>query len=266
MTDTIGDLFTGVESQKRQEIVDLMRDWKEEIASSKGKTNTWGKNENPEEYFVSDGFFPGYFNQKPKVLFIEREITFIPDERDWVIKRINDSKKGLINNNNFNSNLSYLVQGIKTHGKCKFENLEYANDYAVEMADTNDYGFAYMNISKYANVVKTEADWDSINQFLLDSNLEKRNFFREELEILEPDVIITGNLWNDKIVQKYLDLCFGKIKWEKINDDIDGKVNVSSIIINGKNVKLINAYHLASRYPAQEYFYDPVMKILFGGK
>jgi hypothetical protein len=53
MTDTIGDLFTGIEAQKREQINSLMSEWKSQIAGSKGKTNTWGKNENPEEYFVS---------------------------------------------------------------------------------------------------------------------------------------------------------------------------------------------------------------------
>jgi hypothetical protein len=88
---------------------------------------------------------------------------------------------------------------------------------------------------------------------------------------LSPDIIITLNLWNDKIDQKYLDLCFGKIEWEKINDDIDGKVKVSNIIINNKSIKLLNTTkHFASppysdKY-SKEFFYDPIIEIIFGKK
>jgi hypothetical protein len=265
MTDTIGSLFTGVEAQKRQEIVELMSEWLSGIErkyEAEPDDELWAEGK-PRDYFVSDGFFPGYYHQNPKVLFIEREITFIPAEHDWVAARINDSKNGKINNKGFNSRLSYLVQGIKTGGKLEFEHLEFANDYAKEMAETNDYGFAYMNISKYANEVKTAADWNFINQFLEDSNWENRNFFHKELEILEPDVIITGNLWETPIDRKYLDLCFGKIEWKNFG----GKVNVSNISINGKSVKLLDTWHLSAPGKSdKEDYYDPVMKILFGEK
>jgi hypothetical protein len=157
--------------------------------------------------------------------------------------------------------MHYIVQGIKGNGKLEFKNLKKANDYAKEMVNTNDYGFAFMNISKYTNDTDegANADFYMINKFMEHSNLENRNYFREELEILDPDIIITMNLWDGHIDGKYLDLCFGKIELD-IND---GKVNFDNIILNNKNVKLLNTYAFSSHYSEQEYFYDPLMELIF---
>ena len=266
MMDKINSLFSGVEIRKREQINSLMSDWRSEIAG-KDRNEYFGE-EDPLSYFSSDGFFPGYYNQKIKTLFIGREPRYMEgDYIEWMIKYYrenNDLGK------TFTRNLLYIIQGIKSNGELEFEEVKVktAAGIAKEMVRTKNYGFAFVNISKYANCRDDggNADFCSINKFLEHSNLENRNFFREELEILDPDIIITGNLWETSIDHKYLYSCFGKIEWRKINDDIDGKVNVSSIIINGKSVKLLNTYHFSSRYSSKEYFYDPIMEIIFEKK
>jgi hypothetical protein len=245
-----------------------MSDWQSEITRKyeiEPDPEYW-EGYDPLSYFISDGFFPGYYNQKIKVLFIGRETRHMYEEGDWiqhVIKRYENGDNQ--NKKSFSRRLLYIIQGIKNNGKLKFENLETANDYAKEMASIKDYGFAFMNMSKYTNCTdNSDADYDFVNQFLEDSNLENRNYFREELEILIPDIIITLNLWNGGIAQKYLDLCFGKIEWIKINDDIDRRVKVSNIVLKGKSIKLLNTYHFADRsHKTKEDFYDPVMEIIF---
>jgi hypothetical protein len=262
MTDNISSLFSDIEIQKRQEIISLMSDWQSEIASK--DRSEYFDEEDPLSYFVTDGFFPGYYNQKIKVLFIGRETRYMGggDYIETMMKNYENKK-----HNAFTRHILQIVQGIKANGEIKFENLKKATDCAKEMVRTKDYGFAYMNISKYTNDTDdgAKADFYCINKFLEHSNLENRNYFREELEILDPDIIITGNLWRG-INQKYLDLCFGKLEWSKINDDIDGKVNVSKIILNDKRIKLLNVYAFASYYSDKEFFYDPIMEIVFGGK
>jgi hypothetical protein len=275
MKDSIVSLFSGVEIQKRQQIVALMSDWLSEIErkyEAEPDDELWAKGP-PRSYFVADGFFPGYFNQKLKVLFIGRETRWT--EGDYIESTIKGyNEENYHNKSAFTRRLLYIIQGIKHNGKLKFESLEEANYYAKEMVDTKDYGFAFMNISKYSNWKEDggTADFGFINIFLEDSNLEKRNFFHEELEILEPDIIITMNLWDGNIERKYLDLCFGKIEWENLNDDTDDKVKVSSLILNDKSIKLINCTHHFSSIPRsiskqnidKEFFYDPVMKAVFG--
>lgn len=72
------------------------------------------------------------------------------------------------------------------------------------MVQNNHYGFAIMNISKYSNYADNgaTADFHLINQFLKDSDLRKRNFIREEITLLEPDIIIAANLWESKICKE----------------------------------------------------------------
>jgi hypothetical protein len=259
MKDAIVSLFSGNEIQKRQQIAALMSDWKSEL--SKNVKGNADRDYDPLDYFVSDGFFPGYYNQEIKVLFIGRETRYM-EEGDWIQCAIDGYKnKNASNNKGFTRNLLNIAQGIKGNGQIQFEDLKKPNDYAKELSDSNNYGFAYMNISKYSNWKDDgeAADFDFINMFLEDSNLEKRNFFQEELEILDPDIIITMNLWDRNIESKYLDLCFGKIELD-IND---GLVNLANIVLNNKNVKILNTYHFSYPSSPQEYFYNPVMKVIF---
>jgi hypothetical protein len=262
MTDKISSLFSDIEIQKRGQINSLMSDWLSGIErkyEAEPDDELWAEGP-PRMYFVSDGFFPGYYNQKMKILFIGRETRYI--DGDCIQCTINQYKNDKrANNKDFTRRLLYIVQGIKHKGEYKFENLEWADDYAKEMVDTNDYGFAFMNMSKYANFLDDyRADYDFINQFLEDSNWENRNYFREELEILDPDIIITMNLWDGNIDRKYLDLCFGKIEL----DTNDGKVKLANIILNNKNVKILDTYHFSKPLSDQKYFYDPLMELIFG--
>ena len=72
-----------------------------------------------------------------------------------------------------------------------------------------------MQLSKYSN----DSDEGSIrnvemmNRFLEDSELGKRNFFMEELSLLDPDIIITANLWECGVNEKYLEQCFPSEKF-----------------------------------------------------
>jgi len=99
-----------------------------------------------------------------------------------------------INSSTFYRRLLYLTYGIINKGKIAFEDLPYANEIAQNMIITKRFGFALMNISKYSNdrADGAKADVKLINQFLEDSNLEKRNlligtvisvFFRFLVEI-----------------------------------------------------------------------------------
>jgi hypothetical protein len=166
------------------------------------------------------------------------------------------------NQRDFTRHILYMVQLIKSNGQIKFEELLTANDYAKKMVETVDYGFAVMNISKYSNDAEdgATADKELINQFLENTDLLKRNYFQEQLELLEPDIIITANLWDGKIGEQYLDLCFGNLT--EI-DTIPGVAVLYTMTIKGKIVKVIDVYHFSSRKPDKEYYYTPIKKLLF---
>ena len=52
----------------------------------------------------------------------------------------------------------------------------------------------------------------------------------------------------------------------KKKNKIDGVATINEIKIANKKIDLIDLYHFSCRYPDKDYFYDPVMKILFHEK
>jgi hypothetical protein len=270
MKDPIMKKFSGIEVEKRKKINLLMQDWRNAIPSIKIKFADDNKNYPAKDYFAGDGFFPSYYSQKIKVLFIGREARWMTvlGYNDYIATFMLEffQKNNDHNQRQFTRHLLYIVEGIKSNGSLKFEEVKRktANGIAKEMVSSNDYGYAMMNISKYSNDSKggDVANVKLINSFLEHSSLEKRNFFQEELAILDPDVIITGNLWDGKIEHKYLDFCFGEKKKIK---EIRGKAIVYETKVLRKKIKLIDLYAFSSRYSDKEYFYDPIMKLLFHG-
>ena len=262
MNDTIVRYFTGIETEKRKALCALMDEWRTSLA---GKCIDDG--EDYADYFYTDGFFPNYYNQKHKVLFVGREARWISSIGGDYIAAFLDWFKNNDDHNQavFTRHILQMVQLFKSDGKIKYEQLMRANDYAKEMVKTGDYGFAVMNISKYSNDTDDGAHADTymINKFLEDSHLETRNYFQEELKILDPDYIITGNLWDGKIDRTYLDLCFGALTPLEAYPKASPDGILYEMDLGGKKVKLIDVYHFSSRKPDEQCFYTPIKELLF---
>jgi hypothetical protein len=263
--DEILALFPDNEREKRQRIDFLMDEWKKEVSKSKVLFREDNILCSGDKYFVSDGFFPNYFSQKNKrVLFIGREPRGISGND--LIERIINTFRNDIKFSPSWRRILYMAYGIKNNGLIKFEEVKEktANGIAKEMVKDNDYGYAMMNFSKYSNDCEDggTADVDLINKFIEDSHLDKRNFLKEELEILDPDIIITANLWDKKIIRnEYLEYMFKDIKF--VGNE-GGVANLSTMELNGKTIRIIDLYHFSRPFVGdQEYYYDPVMKLLF---
>jgi hypothetical protein len=263
MEDYVINDFKGKEREKRKEINLLMQDWKREVEKyQKGKRGY---------YFASDGFFPNYFNQKIKILFIGREARNTATEGydDYIATFmksffIRDNQNG----KPFTRRVLYIVEGVKNNGKLKFKDVETktAECIAKEMLATKNYGYAIMNMSKYSNERPDggKANKKLINDFLEHSSLIIEDYFQKEIKILSPDFIITDHLWNGIINKDSLKSCFGvDIEKEKPKKSI-GSADLYEIKIQKKPIKLINTYHFSSRKSDQYDFYDPVMKLIFG--
>lgn len=255
------DVFTEeTDVKKRAELNKLMADWENVIKSA------------PEivfpdtgalcpaiDYFSRDGFFPGYFSQKTKVLFIGREPRWVSGQ-DRITSDIEGFKTYNPNGSAYWRRLFYIYYGIKNDGKIPFSQIPYPK----EMTAHNDFSFSVMNVSKYSNDTENgaTADFTLINRFLTDSRLEERNFIREEIELLEPDVIVAANLWGGKIDEEKLALVFPNEDFS--NKKTDNTINCWDFNLNGKTVKIIDSWHFSNwKKIDQEDFYDPIMKLLF---
>ncbi len=223
---------------------------------------------NPElaPLFTRDGAFPGYSNAYPKVLFIGRESRYA-DTGDRITSDIAWFKKlklgeGMGNYWNRIITIVYLIQTGQ-----KYSPVQTPRPRAIidQMRATGNYGFAIMNISKYLNPEEEKSgtsNFNLINQFLADSDLSQRNFVREEIEALAPDIIITANLWGCKIKKKYLDLIFPPQDLGAPVFDRTKNACLQNFRLNGRTVKRIDTYHFSAVGNDQELFYDPIMELV----
>jgi hypothetical protein len=259
--DKILDIFQNEEQGKRQTINELMENWKKEVSKSKVLFREDNKLYSGDKYFTADGFFPNYYNQPPKILFIGREPRGISGED--LIERILNSFKNNVSLGSFWRRILYILYGIKTSGTVEFQNKPHFKNIAKMVVESSVYGFSIMNYSKYSNDCEdgASADINLMNNFFENSHLEKRNFLKEELEILDPEIIITSNLWDGKIREEYLNYMFENTTFVK-NDS--GVANLSTMELNGKKIKIIDLYHFSRPGVGdKDYYYDPVINLLF---
>lgn len=260
--------YSDFEKQKNKELESLFSDWIKQLSKNKEPIDNGNKDKTtPKDCFAKDGFFPGYFDENNfKVCFIGRETRLIGgyDFRDTTKEFFDDYYN---NNNNWWRHLLYISYGIKTKGEKKFEDIPDGLGILNEMYYSNKYGFAAINISKYSN--DDENNWQTnvnlVHRFLKDSELKKTNFFQKELEILDPDVIITANLW-DIIEKDYMNLCLPESNFpetKNIIHDGEGVAEYGKYNLNGKMIDFIDLYHFSAKKSDKYCYYNPVMKVLF---
>lgn len=202
--------------------------------------------------FVSDGFYPYYFSQKVKILFIGRESRGISgcDYIQVLYDAYKAKKVGKqhINSNFFHKRMLYITYGFM-HDFPKWGDIPYADQLVETFGTSNGISFAFMNISKFSNEKDDfQSDWNLINDSIKNSSTESRNLIREEIEILEPDLIITMNF--DGLLKK-----MGEMKFERYSD----RYNTYILKLKEKNTLVINTYHFsATRLNDEIDFYVPI--------
>ena len=259
------------EMKKTEELNELLEEWEAHISKKEKVNNGHRENWATEKCFAGDGFFPGYFSTKgKKILFIAREtrslgdcgINFVDSSIDYFKNAHNqDIKNRLTNANSFWRHILKIVSGIQNDG-IPFREIKSSVEIADSMLEQNNFGFTVINISKYSNDSKKKWQLNTklANQFLKDSDLQETHFFKRELEILEPDIIIAGNLWNAGFEDEYLELCLPRPNKYKTKNFIE---YWDYILDNKKTVKVINTYHFSARKNDKDCFYNPIRRILF---
>lgn len=265
--DTIFSLYpypSGELPQKRR-LDSLMADWKKQLSPYKVLFRDDGKMYPAESFFASDGFLPYYFHQKYKVLFIARETRYIAgqDNIEVILKKCKENPGG-IGMESVLRRMLFLAYGIQNGGTIPFEDIDTRKLCALAAAP-NGFSFAFMELSKYSNENDDggTADTELMASFFEHSRLQKRNFIQEELSLLDPDLVITMNLWDGKIDPGILQLALGDVPF--IDCPYPSAAR-RTITISGKRVPLIDLYHFSARKSDNEDFYKPVMGIYFSVK
>lgn len=267
--------YSDSEKEKNKELNALFSVWIKQLSKNKEPIDNGNKGKTtPKDCFAKDGFFPSYFGKNNlKVCFIGRETRKIGgcDFRDTTKEFFEDEFN---NKNNFWRHVFYIAYGIKHKGTKSYEEIHNVTAVGImdEMYNDNNFGFAVINISKYSNDDKEnwQTNVDLANRFLRDSNLSETNFFQKELEILNPDLIITANLWERGIFdEEYLDLCLPNVNFSKgKNVTYQGKkiAEYGKYNLNGRDIDYIDLYHFSAKKSDKYCYYNPVMKILFKKK
>lgn len=193
---------------------------------------------------VFDGFYPHYFRQAKKLLFIGWETVGMYDsnyiESLHTIYRSETKRVGNrhLDSHRFLYRVTCIAYGILNGFKAWAE-IPNASEIGDTLGDANGLSFAFMNISKMSNETgSTKADWPSMTAAIALST-QPRNFLREEVAILDPAIVITMNL-RDEIVD-----VIGDYPCQFLHRS--DQARSYRITINGQNRLLIDTAHFSAR-------------------
>jgi len=240
------------EKPKLGQLERLFSDWHRHFAA-----NASAFRKHKPEDMVFDGFYPHYFSQKKKILFIGWEPVGISGENYMdVLYHAYHTTKTIsnrdLNNDKFHSRVLRIAFGI-VNGMPKWDEIPSPREIGDMVGMAEGLSFASMNISKLSNDNESSrADGDVIAAAYTLS-IEGRNFIKEEVAILEPHVIITMN--TDRMPDNLSSLGSSEL----IHKHASGVVASWWQDVDGRRCLLIDTHHFSARFKDDVAdFYDPI--------
>lgn len=236
------------EQSKLSQLNALLTEWYE---NAKSKTFINGLKADD---LVFDGFYP-YFTEQPiKILFIGRESLGLSGTNYINLMhhlyktemRIGDKS---LNQSQFHALMLRVNYALNKN--TPWEDVPDAMTIAQDFAEPGGTSFAFMNLSKLSNESEDsyQADWPLIDCFTNAFKDEETNFFNKQIEIIDPDIIITMNL------ESRLNL-LGEITvigYEK-------NAGYCSLRCSDREIPVMDLYHFSAVKSHKETFYDPVVR------
>jgi len=235
------------EKPKLDLLENLFRDWHQHFANT---DSTTGKH--LADDMVFDGFYPHYYSQRKRLLFVGWESVDIAGSHYIDIlhrcyretKRIGDRH---LNQSAFHYRMFYAAYGI-LNGMPSWQEIPPADKIGDTFGEPDGLSFAFMNISKLSNQKGWPADHGAIDAACALST-QPRNFIQEEVAILEPQVVISmTKRRGDKIAS------LGQLTSIHVSDQAHSYWLVSG----GHRSLLINTWHFSAHKPDIEGFYAPI--------
>lgn len=223
-----------------------------------------------ENQFVSDGFFPYYTQQKIKILFLGKESLGLGglDYVDTLIKPIktnNPRARGSSWSNNkdpFWSKILYIAYGLN-NGFCDYyKEMPWASDIGLHrFAVDGGISFAFMNFSKFDNPGEYySADYNTMWKYCEMVKRTGRNWHEEQIDLLNPDVIISMN------IPGYILTIFKIDNWGSLFDTDSNShgipyVDIGYLPVKNRKIPLINTYHFSAPGKAfDKCYYGPIVR------
>lgn len=168
--------------------------------------NQWAERCSNSDDFSSDGFYPYYTMQRYRILFVGRESRGLGG-RDY-IKVLHHAYKGFdgkgqtiggrpMNCLAFHRKMFYLSYGILKNFP-DFYSIPKPSKLAINFATESGISFSFMEVSKSSNPKDEDfrSNWYSIGSSIKKAIDTNRNYIREEIELLSPDIIIGSGVYN----------------------------------------------------------------------
>jgi len=148
----------------------------------------------------------------------------------------------------------YIAYGLN-NGFPEYCDVPYAEEIAPTFAKEGGLSWAWMNLSKFSNSGKSEvADYNLIDDFCRKTESTGRNFWADEISIIDPDIIIGMNHGS---YYDYIGDRGSEIPIKKYGNNC---VDYYRIQIKGKSYPLLDCYHFSARKRNKECFYDPIVE------
>ncbi|MEL3908020.1 MAG: hypothetical protein P1P64_03265 [Treponemataceae bacterium] len=154
-----------------------------------------------------------------------------------------------INKYQLHSLLFYITYMLQT-ANGNFEEFPYPSELTKDFGTKKGISFAFMNLSKFSNET---GNWEQ-NKSLIDSFVSaSKEFIAKEIEILQPDVIITMNIMN--YLEDILDI--------ELIDNSNCDAWLYKTKLGNSEVHLIDTWHFS--YPSKsrkKNFVEPVFELV----
>lgn len=226
--------------------------------------------------FNMDGFYPHYYAQHLKILFVGREACWM-SKKNYMATLLAELKEGRVgyysvNQYPFHKRQFYIAYGLLARAAGfgafpKWNDVPWASDLArllfaresinkdliedVEIKPVSclqGISWAFMNLSKISN---DTGDWTTDNKRYGSFVRPRHDLVREEIEILQPDVIIGANVYDLVPILGY----------EDAESDRDTDDNCYYYPPKNGFPPFFNCYHFSAIKNDQTCFYDAVMTV-----
>jgi len=239
------------EQQLLNKLENLFNNWIEEL--KKNEIDGFLFRDYKSTDLCFDGFYPNYFSQEPKILFIGKEALGLSGNNYlstlFHAYKNNDVDGKSLDQAKFHRLIIYVAYGI-LHSIRNYHDLPYASDL-INNLGSKDLSYAFMNISKFSNDSGNyQADNELIEKFVeISTKSPETNFIYKQIELLNPDLIITMNISN------YF-ARIGNISAMEYNGG--NEIKPYTLKINNKDVLLIDSYHFSYFAMKDESFYKSI--------
>lgn len=223
--------YTDIEANINRKLVVLFDEWRETIQSNGLCCDD----------FVADGLYPYFSEQNKKILFIGRESLGLSG-CDYIEALYDDYKKGRIDDDSINSykfhSLMFYLSWAINNSFPDWKTIPYASELADQFAIQGGFSFAFMNLSKFSNESDSwQADWALIDSFIDVSKHPTKNFFNEQIRLVNPDIIITMNLQGRLQALGSLDV---------IDHTSNANICCYLLSVDGKKIPLYDMFHFSA--------------------